>query len=266
MGLFNFIKLDPPGTFCTFFALEDLLKPYGLKNKRFLEIGCGEGSYSKYLCSLGAKGVALDFSEQALEQAKLNLSRELNEDKIKLMKFDFMNGDLRFLGKFDVVFSIMVLEHLENEIEFLKRVRELLTDSGVAVIIVPSRMDAWGPEDELAGHLRRYSQKTLQDICNECDFRVEKIISIGVPIVNLLLRISNYLVSRAENEKQSLNLVDRTKLSGTRDIPFKTVFPSFFKLILNPVTLWPLKVIQRLFYKTEIGLVSGVSLVKESGE
>ena len=49
-------------------------------------------------------------------------------------------------------------------------------------------------------------------------------------------------------------LREQTELSGIREIPFKTVFPAWFRLILNRVTLYPLFILQRLFYRTNLGL------------
>ena len=39
-----------------------------------------------------------------------------------------------------------------------------------------------------------------------------------------------------------------------RDSPWKTVFPAPFKLLLNRVTLFPLFVIQRFFYRSKMGI------------
>ena len=256
---FEFVKIIPPGTFCTLFGLEDLIDQ-DLKTINFLEVGCGEGMYSKYILEAGARGTSIDYSDEALKYARQNLSRFVQEGLSKLENFDFLNGNLSLLGKFDVVFSIMVLEHIENEQLFLTRIREVLKPDGVAVIIVPSRMDAWGVEDDQVGHLRRYSHESLKKSCENVDFKVEKTISIGVPVVNLLLRISNMLVAKYDHKKNSMAIEERTKLSGTRDIPFKTTFPRIFRLILNRWSLWPLRILQRCFYRTEMGLISGVRL------
>ena len=60
--------------------------------------------------------------------------------------------------------------------------------------------------------------------------------------------------SNDEVHKRQLSVEDQTKTSGLQDIPFKTVFPVCFSLILNRFTLFPLFLLQRLFYPTPRGL------------
>jgi hypothetical protein len=79
--------------------------------------------------------------------------------------------------------------------------------------------------------------------------------SVAVPTANLLFRISNCLIKRSnESTKITQSKKAQTLTSGIREIPFKTVFPSWMRLILNPVVLYPLFVLQRLFYRSNWGL------------
>jgi hypothetical protein len=61
--------------------------------------------------------------------------------------------------------------------------------------------------------------------------------------------------SSGEKNKKGLPTQDQSVSSGVRDIPFKTVFPPFFKIVLNRVALWPCLAMQRIFYHTGLGLV-----------
>jgi hypothetical protein len=58
----------------------------------------------------------------------------------------------------------------------------------------------------------------------------------------------------AKRERRQLSKIDQTKMSGIREIPLKTVFPSWFSIVLNRTALYPLLVMQRLFYRTNLGL------------
>jgi hypothetical protein len=73
----------------------------------------------------------------------------------------------------------------------------------------------------------------------------------------MLFNISLRMVKRsaAETTKVVLSQREQTETSGIRDIPWKTVFPPWVKVILNRITLYPLFVIQRLFYRTGLGVV-----------
>ena len=59
--------------------------------------------------------------------------------------------------------------------------------------------------------------------------------SVAVPTVNILFRLSDWLVRRsAEAAKIGQSQREQTQTSGLRDIPWKTVFPSWVGVILKP--------------------------------
>ena len=80
--------------------------------------------------------------------------------------------------------------------------------------------------------------------------------SVGVPTVNMLFNLSLWMVARSsETAKMGLSQREQTETSGIREIRWKTVFPSWVRMILNRTTLYPLFVIQRVFYRTGLGVV-----------
>lgn len=56
----KFVRINPPGSFCTQEALRDALEERG--GKTFLDVGCGGGDLSKLLCDAGLTGMGIDFS------------------------------------------------------------------------------------------------------------------------------------------------------------------------------------------------------------
>ena len=65
--------------------------------------------------------------------------------------------------------------------------------------------------------------------------------SVGVPIINMLFNVGLWLIARSgETAKMGQSQREQTETSGIRDIPWKTVFPSWVRLILNRTTLYPL--------------------------
>jgi SAM-dependent methyltransferase len=156
---------------------------------------------------------------------------------------------------FDLALSLMVMEHIEDDAAFIARVVDLVRPGGTVIIGVPGRMDRWGVEDETAGHFRRYEKSGLALAL--CDAGLERVVvrSVSVPVANLLFHLGNVLIRHAgEERKLALGQEARTQTSGIRDIPFKTVFPKPFKLILNPVAMAPLFMLQHLFYGSGLGL------------
>jgi hypothetical protein len=79
--------------------------------------------------------------------------------------------------------------------------------------------------------------------------------SVSVPVANLLYGLGNMMIRRSlPVERQQEAKQEQTYHSGIREIPFKTMFPAWCRWILNPVSLYPLFVLQRLFYRSNLGL------------
>ncbi|MFC4273508.1 methyltransferase domain-containing protein [Sneathiella chungangensis] len=247
-----FVKIDPPGTFCTYEALRDALKITG--GETFLEIGCGGGSISKFLCDLGLKGVGVDFSKSAIEIAEKTLESEIASGQYKLVHGDVFDLSEDFT-KVDIALSYMVMEHVEDETGFIQKIAKYVRPGGSIILAVPGRKDRWSVEDETVGHLRRYDRGDLQVVMDKSGLTQVEVWSVAVPVANILFHIGAWLVSRStEMEKVGQSQREQTETSGIREIPWKTVFPSWVRLILNRITLWPLFVIQRCFYRTKLGV------------
>ena len=247
-----YVKIDPPGTFCTYEALRDALKITG--GETFLEIGCGSGSFSKFLCDLGLKGVGVDFSKSAIEIAEKTLETEIASGQYKLVHGDVFDLPEGFT-KVDIALSYMVMEHVEDETGFIQKIAKYVRPGGSIILAVPGRKDRWSVEDETVGHLRRYDRGDLQVVMDKSGLTQVEVWSVAVPVANILFHIGAWLVSRStEMEKVGQSQREQTETSGIREIPWKTVFPSWVRLILNRITLWPLFVIQRCFYRTKLGV------------
>lgn len=233
-------------------ALRDVMKRCG--GKSFLDVGCGSGSMSKVLLDAGLYGTGVDFSERALKIASNNL-----KNYIEAGKYSIRQGDILEMPddeiKVDVVLSYMVMEHIEDDRSFLRKLSRFINPNGHIIIAVPGRMDRWSIEDETVGHYRRYERHDLQQILEDTGFRTPSVWSVSVPVSNMLFNVGTALLRRS-SEVKKINLTQReqTEGSGVQDIPWKTTFPSFARLVLNRRILYPLFVVQRLFYRTSLGL------------
>jgi SAM-dependent methyltransferase len=257
----KFVKINPPGTFCTEEALRDAIKKSG--GKTFLEVGCGGGDTSKLLCTDGMSGVGVDFSEQAIAIARKNLNTFIEQGQYRLHCGDLFELPDDF-EKVDVALSLMVMEHVENDVGFIEKISRYVKPGGTIILAVPGRRDRWSFEDETVGHLRRYDRSDLFDVLNKAGLRDLNVWSVSVPLSNILHHIGVLAVKRSsEVQKIGQTAEEQTKTSGIREIPWKTVFPAWVKIILNRVTLWPLFVVQRMFYRTGLGVTMfGIGKVK----
>lgn len=234
-----------PGTILQRIYLKERLKT--IKPGTFIEVGTGIGMLSQLLCSYGWQGIGYDLNKSSIEK-----NRKRNQTYIDLKKYDTRNEDwlsAKPEQPVDLIISSMVLEHLNpaEEKMYFEKCKSWLNQNGRAIILVPSSMKHWGIEDEIAGHFRRYTFQDLKTLAKELDWSVIKMSGLTYPISNLLNPVSDWLVRRSESNKLKLNMKERTKQSGNRNVLFKTKFPSVFKLLLNEIVLYPLHLLQKLF-------------------
>jgi SAM-dependent methyltransferase len=245
--------MDPPGTWLQYAAILDMLKRRSA-GKRFVEIGCGDGSLSHQLLDRGFSGAGVDVSPHAMAQAKEKLKSAIARGAYSLHL-----GDLRQIGpgpRFDVGLSIMVVEHVEDPVTFVRSIAEVVRPGGLVIIGAPGRMDRWSIEDETVGHLRRYEKEELAKLLADAGLEEVEVWSVAVPVANLLFRAGNGLIRRSSTEmrKRDLGKTEQTLTSGVRDVPFKTSFPAPFRLILNRWVMLPLALLQRCFYRSRMGI------------
>lgn len=201
---------------------------------------------SNVLLKSGLLGVGCDLNFSACENNKKLNFAYINSGGYQVLNQDFMSFDET--DKFDVIISAFVIEHLENsELEgFINKIKNLLNPNGKIILLVPSSMKYWGIEDEMAGHVKRYEFKDFENFFN---LKIEHISGLTYPLSNLFFRLSNFLVKKNESSKLNLSNKERTVYTGNRNVPFKTTFPSYLKIILNEFVLYPFHMLQILFGK-----------------
>lgn len=101
-----------------FILFKSLCRPS--KNKKILEIGCGDGEFTKRLAKLNCKIFASDITPKVIEKAK-------KEVKHKKIKFLIDNAEsMKFKDQtFDIVCGISVLHHINIEKAFKESFRVL---------------------------------------------------------------------------------------------------------------------------------------------
>jgi dTDP-4-dehydrorhamnose reductase len=116
---------------------------------KILDFGCGSGYFVGELQKRGYKSFGTDISEEAIKFGELKGIKNLSiQDSHKLNYPD---------NNFDVVISMDVLEHLEDESWAIKEVERILKPGGEFIIMVPAYQFLWGVQDEVAHHYRRYT-------------------------------------------------------------------------------------------------------------
>lgn len=226
-------KVPPPGTLLQRMYLKERLAP--LPVGRFLDVGCGSGWVSQTLLRLGWAGWGIDLYEPSVQEAATTNAAFLSDDRYRAQCMNFLDSPELNAEKFDLVISSMVIEHLDSpsEAAYFQRCRELLTDHGLVIVLVPASPRHWGIEDETAGHFRRYTCESLVERMNQLGWDVPHVAGLTFPLSNLLLGLSNHLLKKHDSRKLSLPLSERTALSGHRKVYLKDEIPGFCGLVLN---------------------------------
>jgi len=144
----------------------------------------------------------------------------------------FQRHSLDAAGAFDV------LEHIEEDIAFLSRIRDHLKPGGRFFCTVPSLPILWSNEDARAGHFRRYTRKSLARHLTEAGFIVE-FTSYFFSWLTLPIWLARSLPSH-------LGLSDKSKLGSETAVKSDHHLP---RALMKPISAnhaWELSKLRRL--------------------
>lgn len=257
------IKGLPPGSILQLMYLKRRLSK--LKPGFFIEIGPGAGDITNLLLQNGWHGISYDLDESTVHKLNTKFKAFVNTHSYQAINENFLDNQHNH-PQVDLFISCMVIEHLDasEQAIYFEKCYKLMAHDGVLINIVPANKNAWGIEDEIAGHYRRYNFQDLSVIATNHNYSIAHLAALTYPISNLLLPLSNFLVRRKEGKYKTLDMQSKTKLSGRRGVKFKTHFPNIFNVILNEVSLYPLYLLQILFNKTSHALVVYSEFTKNS--
>lgn len=134
-----------------------------VKDKKVLDIACGEGYGSYLLKRAGAKEmVGVDVSADAINRAR----KSFEASGIEFVLADVATIEQRYSAEcFDVVISCETIEHIENPDTYLQSLKKLAKKDALFIITCPN--DYWYyPEDHQSNpyHLRKYRFKEFQQL------------------------------------------------------------------------------------------------------
>jgi 2-polyprenyl-3-methyl-5-hydroxy-6-metoxy-1,4-benzoquinol methylase len=170
----------------------DVIRKYAPKKKelKILDVGCGSGLMLNSLEKIG-KVFGMDMHDDALA-----FSREIFSGQIEK---GFLPANIPYpKDTFDLVMLLDVIEHVEEDVDSLKSIREHMSVGGKAVITVPATMLLWSDHDVVNEHKRRYSYRELKSKLLSVGFHIEKISyynTLLFPIV-LAIRMVHYVTRR----------------------------------------------------------------------
>jgi cyclopropane-fatty-acyl-phospholipid synthase len=115
--------------------------------QRVLDIGSGWGGLALYLARIcGCEVVGITLSEEQLKASRQRAERAGMADRVRFELRDYREQT----GRFDRIVSVGMFEHVgpRHYPEFFAKIRDLLTDDGIALLHSIGRMDGPGTTNE----------------------------------------------------------------------------------------------------------------------
>jgi SAM-dependent methyltransferase len=122
---------------------------------RLLDLGCGTGGVLRDQMAR-SHCVGIDRSQLALRVCQSRGFTSLARADLTRLPFQSQS--------FDVVVLLDVLEHLDDDVGFLRAASRICTPGGRMVISVPAFQWLWSQHDETFEHRRRYTAQRLEEV------------------------------------------------------------------------------------------------------
>ncbi len=144
-------------------VIKTVIQRFGIRGV-MLDVGGGNGFVTRMLAEIGLDPILVEPYLQGCRNAQKRGVQNVICGHLK--DLDSRAARVGCIGIFDV------LEHVEQEDEFLQAIHGALSDQGKLLIAVPAYPQLWSADDEQAGHYRRYSPKQLNALLGRNGFRV----------------------------------------------------------------------------------------------
>ena len=124
-----------------------------------LELGCGAGFVLRHYVERVERVVAVDINQELLQRLAASYPRS----KVDTRSVD-LRGDWHEIAdvRADAAIALDVLEHFEDDAEFVRKLASRLAPGGRAVVKVPAQSRLYGAMDQASGHFRRYDEAPLR--------------------------------------------------------------------------------------------------------
>lgn len=196
-------------------------------NKSCLEIGCGAGSFLRYMKAVGwnVEGIEPDaeFSQRGAEIYDLDIKNDFLED----FKSD---------NKYNLISSFHVIEHVDDPNDFLSKIWNLLEKDGLLFLECPSIDYLYGPSVDFFFwdvHINTFSNKTLQAFLVKNGFEILQIIKRGGFVNVIAKKVSHRteFVQYFDGIKRTNELLtERKYFLSNKTIKLKKLYKKIFKV------------------------------------
>jgi 2-polyprenyl-3-methyl-5-hydroxy-6-metoxy-1,4-benzoquinol methylase len=194
-GFYDFSLLDK---LFLHLRLHIVKKHVNFNDKSVLDVGCGYNATN-------LQYIKKNYSATSLAALDLNLNQEF----LGTLGIDCVIGNLEegvVAGKkYDIILATAILEHIQNDQNFVSSCYEMLNDGGLLVITTPS---IWSQpvleflaykihlieEVEIRDHKRYYDKKMLMELMTKAGFTKENITHEYFEI-----KMNNFIIAKKWN-------------------------------------------------------------------
>ncbi|MEO6102828.1 MAG: class I SAM-dependent methyltransferase [Pseudoxanthomonas sp.] len=148
------------------------------EGKAVLDLGCGSGYGAARISKVATSVCGVDISQEAIDFARAryaapNLSYARIEPGSPLPFDD---------ATFDVALSFQVIEHVPDDVGYLREAQRVLKPGGVMIVITPDRRHRLLPAQKPWNrwHLREYSASGLAQLISQV-FDLQQSLRMGAP-------------------------------------------------------------------------------------
>jgi len=205
-------------------------------SRNIAEIGCGHGLVQRQIEeAYGREVTGFDLNEFALQRNQSQRS--------SVCCYDICQRAPQFHHRFDFIVMFDVLEHIDDEDQFLQAVLFHLAPGGHLVVNVPAGQWLYSAYDQMDGHKRRYSIRALERVAERNGYALVRSSYWGLPLVPLIMLRKIWLArSYGDSNAVAVGFDSRNKainrmlgwVSGCELVPQKLLGTSVMAVFRSP--------------------------------
>ena len=187
-----------------FFDISDNYRSYQIElfgnyvGKEILEVGAGRGKIIEILAQNSEK----QFTLLELDKNFFDiLNNKFNSKNIKVLEERTQNIKE---NKFDTIFYLDVIEHIEDDRFELDTAYNLLKKNGHLIIIVPAFQILFSKFDQKVGHFRRYRKEFFKRYSDEKNLKIKKLVYFD--FLGFFIILFSKLLNLTNSKKTTLGI------------------------------------------------------------
>ncbi len=155
------------------------------------EVGCGHGLLQRQIEeAYGREVTGFDLNENGLRNNVSQFSR--------VCCYDIYQRERTLRERFDLVFLWDVIEHVRDQDGFVQAVMFHMRPMGKLLVNVPAGEWAFSAYDRAAGHVRRYSARSLHETARRSGLEILRWSYWGLPLLPVMALRKFWLMRRQD--------------------------------------------------------------------